>query len=166
MVKLSSGGRKMSLTEKPINYDNAVVDGTQSENHSLRISMENLRFKDDHVNLNRDQMDDIDVSQNLKAEVRSNNGVLPRNKLLMQVLETKVLVHHNRDAEVDQLLDGKRNRKMTDKERQYRIAVLKKWRAKPVARTIRKSSENDDLYSHQNCITVKSWHNSTICLGC
>ena len=127
MVKLSSGGRKMSLTEKPINYDNAVVDGTQSENHSLRISMENLRFKDDHVNLNRDQMDDIDVSQNLKAEVRSNNGVLPRNKLLMQVLETKVLVHHNRDAEVDQLLDGKRNPKMTEKGRQYRLAVWEKW---------------------------------------
>ena len=165
MVKLSSSGREMLLTEKPINHDNAVVDGTQSENHSLRISMENLRLKDDHGNLKRDQMDDIDVSQNLKPEVRSNNGVLPQNKL-RQVLEPKVLVHHNRDAEVDQLLDGKRNRKMTDKERQYRIAVLKKWRAKPVARTIRKSSENDDLYSHQNCITVKSWHNSTICLGC
>ena len=108
----------MSLTEKPINHDNAVVDGTQSENHSLRISMENLRLKDDHGNLNRDQMDDIDVSQNLKPEVRSNNGVLPRNKL-RQVLEPKVLVHYNKDAEVDQLLDGKRNRKMTDKERQH-----------------------------------------------
>ena len=33
----------MSLTEKPINQDNAVVDGTQSEGDSLRISMENLR---------------------------------------------------------------------------------------------------------------------------
>ena len=116
----------MLLTEKPINQDNAVVDGTQSEDHSLRISMESLRLRDDYGSHNKDQMDDIDVSQNLKPEARSNNGdVLPYNKL-RQVLEPKVMVHHNRDAEVDQLLDGKRNRKMTEKRRQYRLAVLEK----------------------------------------
>ena len=124
MVKLSSGGQKMLLTEKPINQDNAVVDGTQSEDHSLRISMESLRLRDDYGSHNKDQMDDIDVSQNLKPEARSNNGdILPKNKL-RQVLEPKVLVHHNRDTEVDQLLDGKRNRKMTEKGREYRLAVL------------------------------------------
>ena len=132
------------------------VDGTQGKNHSLRISMENLRLRDDHGNHNKDQMDDIDISQNLKPEARSNNGdVLPHNKL-RQVLEPEVLVHHNKDAEVDQLLYGKRNRKMTKKGRQHRLAVLEKRQAKPVARTIRKSSEIDDLmYSHQNSITVK-----------
>ena len=74
----------MSLTEKPINQDNAVVDGTQSENRSLRIRMESLRLRDDLGNHNRDQMDDINVTQNLKLEVKikSNNGdVLPQNKL-------------------------------------------------------------------------------------
>ena len=72
------------------------VDGTQGKNHSLRISMENLRLRDDHGNHNKDQMDDIDISQNLKPEARSNNGdVLPHNKL-RQVLEPKMLVHHNR----------------------------------------------------------------------
>ena len=84
MVRLSSGRRKMSLTEKPINQDNAVVDGTQSENRSLRIRMESLRLRDDLGNHNRDQMDDINVTQNLKLEVKikSNNGdVLPQNKL-------------------------------------------------------------------------------------
>ena len=115
----------MSLTEKPINQDNAVVDDTQSEDYSLCINMENLRLRDDHGNHNKDQMNDIDVSQNLKPEARSNNGVLHQNKL-RQVLEPKVLVHQNRDAEVDQLLDGKRNRKMTEKGRQYRLAVLEK----------------------------------------
>ena len=60
-------------------------------------------------------MDDIDVSQNLKLGTRSDNGdILPQNKL-RQVLEPKVLVHHNRDAEVDQLLDGERNCKLTEK---------------------------------------------------
>ena len=67
-----------------------------------------------------------------------------------------MLVHHNRDTEIDQLLNGKRNRKMTKKGRQYRLAVLEKRQAKLVARTTRKSSEIDDLmYSHQNSITAK-----------
>ena len=63
----------------------------------------------------KDYIDDTDVSQNLKLGKRSNNGdILPQNKL-RQVLEPKVLVHHNRDAEVDQLLDGERNCKLTEK---------------------------------------------------
>ena len=146
----------MSLREKPINQDNAVVDGTQSENHGLWISMENFRLTDDHGNHNRDQMDDINISQNLKPEVRSNSGdTLPQNKL-RQVLELKVLVHHNRDAEVDQLLDGKRNPKMTEKGRQYQLGVWEKWQEKLIVRTTKKSTEIDDLmYSHQNSITVK-----------
>ena len=87
MLELSSGGGRMSLTEKPINWDNAVVDNTPSEDRSLQISLENLRLRDDHGNHNKDQMDDVDVSQNLKPEARSNNGyLLPQNKL-RQVLE-------------------------------------------------------------------------------
>ena len=67
-----------------------------------------------------------------------------------------MLVHHSRDAEVDRLLDGKRNYEMTEKGRQYRLAVLEKCHVKQVARTIRKSSDIDDLiYSYQKNITVK-----------
>ena len=67
------------LPDEPINQDNGVVEGTPSEDHSLRISMENLKLKDNHRNQNRDQMDDVDVSQNLKPEARSDNGdVLPQ----------------------------------------------------------------------------------------
>ena len=54
------------------------------------------------------------------------------------------------------ILDGKRNYTMTEKGRQYQLAVLKKRQAKLVARTIRKSSEIDYLmYSYQNSITLK-----------
>ena len=53
MVKLSSGGRNIALTEKPINQDNAVVGGILSEDHSFWISMENLRLTGDHGNQNR-----------------------------------------------------------------------------------------------------------------
>ena len=86
-MELLSGGRKMSLIEKPISQDNAVVDGTQSEDHSLRISMENLRLRDDHGNHSRDQMNDIDVSQKLKPEVGSNNGNVLLQNNFRQVLE-------------------------------------------------------------------------------
>ena len=86
-MELLSGGRKMSLIEKPISQDNAVADSTQSEDHSLRISMENLRLRDDHGNHSRDQMDDIDVSQKLKTEVGSNNGNVLLQNNLRQVLE-------------------------------------------------------------------------------
>ena len=86
-MELLSGGRKMSLIEKPISQDNAVADSTQSEDHSLRISMENLRLRDDHGNQSRDQMDDIDVSQKLKPEVGSNNGNVLLQNNLRQVLE-------------------------------------------------------------------------------
>ena len=82
----------MSLTEKSINRDNVVVDGTPSEDHSLQISMENLRLRDDHGNPSKDQMDDVNVDENLKPEARANNGdVLPSDKL-REVLETEMLV--------------------------------------------------------------------------
>ena len=101
-MKLSSGGRKISLTKKPINRD-GVIDGTLKEDHSLQISVENLRLRDDHGNQKKDQMDNIDVSQNMKPEARPNNGdVLPQDKL-RHVLEPEVLVNHNRDTEVDRL---------------------------------------------------------------
>ena len=70
----------MSLTEKRINQDNTVVDGAQSEDHSLLISMENLRLIDDHGNHNKDQMDYIDVSQILKPKVISNTGYIFWNR--------------------------------------------------------------------------------------
>ena len=50
-----------------------MVDGTQREDHSLKISMENLRLRDDNGNYNSDQMNDIKVSQILKAEVKSTS---------------------------------------------------------------------------------------------
>ena len=67
----------MPLTEKQINQHNAVADGTEHEGHSLRVSIENLRLRNDHGNHNnridhgnhnKDQMDDIVISQNLKPE--------------------------------------------------------------------------------------------------
>ena len=77
---------------------------------------------------------------------------------LREILKTEKLVHHDKYAEVDRLLDKKRNCEITEKERQFWLAVLKKRWAKLVARKIRKSSEIGHLiYSeqYQNSITVK-----------
>ena len=50
----------------------------------------------------------------------------------------------------------KRQRKMTDKGREYRKEILDKKRTNLVTRIIRKSSEIDALlYSYQNDVTVK-----------
>ena len=51
---------------------------------------------------------------------------------------------------------NKRQRKMTDKGREYRKEILDKKRTNLVTRIIRKSSEIDALlYSYQNDVTVK-----------
>ena len=53
-------------------------------------------------------MDDINVSQNMTPETTANSGdVLPQNLRIRDVLGTEVSVNHNKDAEVDWLLDGK-----------------------------------------------------------
>ena len=64
-----------------MNQDNVVVDGKSSVDHSLQISMQNLRLRDDHGNHKKDQMDDTGASKNLKPQVRANSSyVLPENK--------------------------------------------------------------------------------------
>ena len=80
-----------------------------------------------------------------------------RNKLT-EILKTQQLVHYDKYAEVDRLLDKKRNCEMTEKERQFWLAVLEKRWAKLLARKIRKSSGTGHLIyyeQYQNSITVK-----------
>ena len=78
-------------------------------------SVRSISLRGDHGNHKNDQMDAINVCQNLIPEARANNGnVLPQNKL-WEVLWTEVLVHLNKDAEVQPLLDGKKDCKMTEK---------------------------------------------------
>ena len=56
----------------------------------------------------------------------------------------------------DQQIQGKRQPKMTEKGREYRLSTLENKRARLISRLLRKSSEIDDLmYSYQNSITVK-----------
>ena len=56
----------------------------------------------------------------------------------------------------DQQIQGKRQSKMTEKGREYRLSTLENKRARLISRLLRKSSEIDDLmYSYQNSITVK-----------
>ena len=47
MLKLSSDGQKMPFTWKPINRDNAVVNGTPSGDYSIRNSLNDDDDDDD-----------------------------------------------------------------------------------------------------------------------
>ena len=117
------------MSSKEMKFDgNDVIS---RENHNLRISMENLRLRDDCQS---------------EQHIRGSHQVSLR-------------------GQSSQLVDGqseeagsmdKRQRKMTDKGREYRKGILDKKRANLVSRIIRKSSEIDVLlYSHQNDVTVK-----------
>ena len=65
--------------------------------------------------------------------------------------ETVCAAHSEEAGSMD-----KRQRKMTDKGREYRKEILDKKRTNLVSRIIRKSSEIDVLlYSHQNDVNVK-----------
>ena len=62
----------------------------------------------------------------------------------------------SQDYHGDQQIQEKRQPKLTEKGRKYRLSTLENERAKLVSRLLRKSSEIDDLvYSYQNGITVK-----------
>ena len=118
-----------------------------SEDHDLRISMENLRQRDDCQREER-----ITGSHQVSLKGQSSQLVDGQSNQAKDVLkQLEVCVPHPEEAGN---LD-KRQRKMTDKGREYRKKILDKKRTNLVSRSNRKSIEIDDLlYSHQN-VTVK-----------
>ena len=89
----------MSLTEKPIIGDNAVVDDTPSEGHSFWISKENLRFRNDYGNHNKDQMDETMFEEIWNQ--KQHQMMLMLYLKLMQVLEQEVLRWQRREGSID-----------------------------------------------------------------
>ena len=122
-------------------------DVTSSENHNLRISMENLRLRDDCQSEQH-----IRGSHQVSLKGQSSqlvDGQSDQAKDVFKQLEV-CAAHPEEAGSMD-----KRQRKMTDKGWEYRKGILDK-RTNLVSRIIRKSSEIDVfLYSHQNDVTVK-----------
>ena len=118
----------MSSKEDKI-IDGNVVKETPSHNHSLRVSMENLRLGIGNV------------------------GTVPEK--LKQSHTVIIVEQESQGYQGYQQIQEKRQPKMTEKGREYRFSSLEKKRAKLLPRLLRKSRDTDDLmYSYQNSITV------------
>ena len=123
-------------------------DVVPSEDHDLRISMKNLRLRDDCQ-----REEHITGSHQVSLRGQSSQLVDGQSNQAKDVLkQLEVCAAHPEEAgSMD-----KRQRKMTEKGREYRKEILDKKRTNLVSRIIRKSIEIDVLlYSHQNDVTLK-----------
>ena len=145
----------MSSKEDQI-IDWTVVKETPSEDHSLGVSMENLRLRDDghHTRGSQSRRFEDGHSQMIDPLEIGNVVTVPeRLKQAHAVISTD---QESQGYQGDQQIQGKRQSKMTEKGREYRLSTLENKRARLISRLLRKSSEIDDLmYSYQNRITVK-----------
>ena len=123
-------------------------DVVPSQDHDLRISMENLRLRDDCQ-----REEHITGSHQVSLRGQSSQLVDGQSNQAKDVLkQLEVCAAHPEEAGNM----NKRQRKITDNGREYRKQILDKKRTNLVSRIIRISSEIDVLlYSHQNGVTVK-----------
>ena len=116
------------MSSKEMKFDgNDVVS---SENHNLRISMENLRLRDDFQS-----KQDIRGSHQVSLRGQSSQlveGQSDQAKYVLKQLEV-CAAHPEEAGSMD-----KSQRKMTDKGREYRKGILVKKRTNLVSRIIRK----------------------------
>ena len=123
----------MSSKEMKFNGNDVV----SSENHNLRISMENLRLRDDCQSEQH-----IRGSHQVSFREQSSqlmDGQSDQGKDVLKQLEV-CAAHPEETGSMD-----KCQRKMTDEVREYRKGILDKKRTNLVSRIIRKSSEIDVL---------------------
>ena len=137
----------VNMSSKEMEFDgNDVVP---SQDHDLRISMENLRLRGDcqqEKHIRGSHQVSLRGQTSQLVDWQSNEG-----KDVLKQLEA-CTAHPEEAGNME-----KHQRKMTDKGREYRKEILDKKRTSLVSRIIRKSSDIDVLlYSHQNDVTIKS----------
>ena len=145
----------MSSKEGQI-IDGTVVKETTSEDHSLRVSMENLRLRDDGHHTRGSQstrFEDGHFQMIDPLEIGNVGTVQEKLKEAHAVISAE---QESQGYQGDQQIQGKRQPKLTKKGREYCLSTLENKHVKLVFRLLGKSSEIDDLiYSYQNSITVK-----------
>ena len=145
----------MSSKEDQI-IDGTVVKETTSEDHSLRVSMENLRLRDDGHHTRGSQstrFEDGHLQMIDPLEIGNVGTVQEKLKEAHAVISAE---QESQGYQGDQQIQGKRQPKLTKKGREYCLSTLENKHVKLVFRLLGKSSEIDDLiYSYQNSITVK-----------
>ena len=148
----------MSADRKPNSDGNAVLKGTSSEVHSLRMSTKNLRIRDDTEGHIRGY------------QLGNSNGYIetpdPRASNADAFLDGQLRIRENIRAIRDKVYNmgavavieekKKRQVQFTEKVKEYAMALLEKRRSKLVSQMIRRPSEiGDPMYSFQNGIAVK-----------
>ena len=145
----------MSSKEDQI-IDGTVVKETTSEDRSLRVSMKNVRLRDDGYHTRGSQstrFEDGHFQMIDPLEIGNTGTVQEKLKEADAVISAE---QESQGYQGDQQIQGKRLPKLTEKGREYRLSTQENKRVKLVSRLLRKSSEIDDLmYSYQNSITVK-----------
>ena len=145
----------MSSKEDQI-IDGTVVKETTSEDHSLRVSMKNVRLRDDGHHTRGSQstrFEDGHFQMIDPLEIGNVGTVQEKLKEAHAVISAE---QESQGYQGDQQIQGKRQPKLTKKGREYCLSTLENKHVKLVFRLLGKSSEIDDLiYSYQNSITVK-----------
>ena len=148
----------MSADGKSNSDGNVELKGASSKGSILRMSMENLRIRDDTEGHNRGYQLGNSNGHVQTPDPRANNAdvLLDGQLRISEIVEAIQDEVYNMGAVPSIEAKTKRKVKLTEKGKEYKMALLEKRRSKLVSRVIRKSSEIDDLmYFFQNGIPVK-----------
>ena len=148
----------MYADRKSNSNGNAVLKGASSEANSLRMSVENLRIRDDTEVHNRGYQLGNSNGHVQTPDPKPNNADV--------LLDGQLSISENVGAIQDKiyntgavpLIDEKTKRqvKLTEKGKEYEMALLEKKGSKLVSRVIKIPIAIDDfMYSFQNDIAVK-----------
>ena len=127
----------MSSKEDQI-IDGTVVKETTCEDHSLRVSVENLRIRDDghHTRASQSRRFEDGHFQMINPLEIGNVGTVSE-----KLKEAHVVISAEQELQGyqgDQQIQGKRQPKLTEKGREYHLSTLENKRAKLVSRLLRK----------------------------
>ena len=142
----------MSAKEDQI-INGSVVKETSSEDHSLKVSLENLRLRDDSHHTRGSQSGSFEHrhSRMIDPPEIGNVGTVPE-----KLKQPHVVINVEQESQgyqEDQKTQGKRQPKMKENGRKSRLSTLENKSTKQVSRLLRKSREINYLtYSYQNSI--------------
>ena len=148
----------MSADGKSHSDGNVVLKRASSEAHSLWMSMENLRIRADTEGHNRGYQLENPNGHVQTPDPRANNTDVLLNGQLRISQNVEVIQDEVYNMGAVPLIERKTKRqvKLTEKGKKYKMVLLERRRSNLVPRVVRKLSEIDDLmYSFQNGITVK-----------
>ena len=123
----------MSADGKSNSGGNVVLKGASSETHSLRVSMENLRIRDDREEHNRWYQLGNSNEHIQTPDPKANNADVLLDGQLRIIENVGAIQNELDDMGAVSLIEGKKKRqvKLTEKGNEYKMALLEKRRFFP-----------------------------------